>query len=92
MTTQPLRGAFLGDCDGIDSKQWSVDVVTMIGLINANLMTWPQSIGVMLGQGDRHDAHRAARGLLKLGISIDFHCRGRYLIEFMSHRDWQGLW
>ncbi len=89
MTTQPLRGAFLGATATALIQSSGLLMVTMIGLINANLMTLPQAIGVMLGQeiGTTLTAQLVA---FKIGnFNLIFIVVGVILIEFMSHRDWQ---
>ena len=64
-------------------------MVTMIGLINANLMTVEQSIGVMLGQeiGTTITAQIVA---FKIGnFNLVFVILGVVLLEFFQHRDWE---
>ncbi len=50
MTNKPLKGALFGVVATALIQSSSLLMVTMIGLINANLMTLPQAIGVMMGQ------------------------------------------
>jgi phosphate:Na+ symporter len=50
MTDKPLKGAFFGVIATALIRSSGVLMVTMIGLINANLMTLEQAIGVMMGQ------------------------------------------
>ncbi len=64
-------------------------MVTMIGLINANLMTVEQSISVMLGQeiGTTLTAQIVA---FKIGnFNMVFVVLGVILLEFFQHRDWK---
>jgi len=64
-------------------------MVTMIGLINANLMTVEQSIGVMLGQeiGTTLTAQIVA---FKIGnFNMIFVVLGVILFEFFQRRDWK---
>lgn len=89
MTTKPLRGAFLGAAATAMIQSSGLLMVTMIGLINANLMTLEQAIGVMMGQeiGTTLTAQFVA---FKIGnFNLIFIIVGVILIEFISHRDWQ---
>jgi phosphate:Na+ symporter len=64
-------------------------MVTMIGLINANLMTVEQSISVMLGQeiGTTLTAQIVA---FKIGnFNMIFVVLGVIIFEFFQHRDWE---
>jgi len=64
-------------------------MVTMIGLINANLMTVKQAIGVMLGQeiGTTFTAQIVAFNIGK--INLLFIVLGVCILEFVEDRDWK---
>ena len=64
-------------------------MVTMIGLINANLMTVEQAIGVMLGQeiGTTLTAQIVAFDIGKLNLL--FIVLGVVILEFAANRDWK---
>jgi phosphate:Na+ symporter len=64
-------------------------MVTMIGLINANLMTVEQAIGVMLGQeiGTTLTAQIVAFDIGKLNLL--FIVLGVVIFEFVENRDWR---
>lgn len=49
LTKRPYRGALIGAGVTVIIQSSSVTMVTMIGLINAGLLTLRQSIGIMLG-------------------------------------------
>jgi phosphate:Na+ symporter len=50
MTSRPFKGAILGAVATALIQSSSLLMVTMIGLINANVMTLEQAVGVMMGQ------------------------------------------
>lgn len=50
MTTKPFRGAIFGMVATALIQSSSLLMVTLIGLINANLMSLEQAVGVMMGQ------------------------------------------
>jgi phosphate:Na+ symporter len=50
MTNKPIKGALFGTVATALIQSSSLLMVTMIGLINANLMTLEQAVGVMMGQ------------------------------------------
>ena len=50
MTDKVLKGALFGAAATALIQSSSLLMVTMIGFINANLMTLEQAVGVMLGQ------------------------------------------
>jgi len=64
-------------------------MVTMIGLINANLMTVRQAIGVMLGQeiGTTFTAQIVAFNIGK--VNLLFIVLGVCILEFVEDRDWK---
>ena len=64
-------------------------MVTMIGLINANLMTVEQAIGVMLGQeiGTTLTAQVVAFDIGNFRLILVI--LGYILLEFFPHRDWR---
>ncbi|MBW2970855.1 Na/Pi cotransporter family protein [Candidatus Woesearchaeota archaeon] len=50
MTTQPLKGALFGATATAMLQSSSLLMVTVIGLVNANLLTLSQAINIILGQ------------------------------------------
>ncbi|HQE91462.1 MAG TPA: Na/Pi cotransporter family protein [Anaerolineae bacterium] len=87
MTGKPLRGAFFGAAATALIQSSGLLMVTMIGLINANLMTLNQAIGVMLGQeiGTTLTAQLVA---FKIGnLNTLFIIAGVVLVEFFAHRN-----
>lgn len=89
MTSHPLKGAIFGAGATALIQSSSLLMVTMIGLINANLMTLEQAVGVMMGQeiGTTLTAQVVA---FKIG-DLCFLCIaiGFILIEFAPHRGWR---
>jgi hypothetical protein len=57
MTNRPFRGAVFGAGATALLQSSSLLMVTMIGLINANLMTLEQAVGGDDGAGDWHHSH-----------------------------------
>jgi phosphate:Na+ symporter len=49
-TSKPIRGAIFGMIATAILQSSSLLMVTMIGLINANMMTLAQAVGVMMGK------------------------------------------
>ncbi|MEN8173672.1 MAG: Na/Pi cotransporter family protein [Chloroflexota bacterium] len=91
MTNRPIKGAAFGAVATALIQSSSLLMVTMIGLINANLMTLEQVIGVMLGQeiGTTLTAQIIA---FKVGdFSFIFIAVGLGMMEFSSKRSWQRL-
>ena len=89
MTNKPIKGAFFGSVATALIQSSSLLMVTMIGLINANLMTLPQAISVMLGQeiGTTLTAQIAA---FKIGdFCFLFIAAGFVLIEFVRKNGWR---
>lgn len=89
MTGRPIKGAVFGAVATALIQSSSLLMVTMIGLINANLMTLEQAIGVMMGQeiGTTLTAQVIA---FKIGdFCFLFIALGLVLTEFVSHRTWQ---
>ena len=64
-------------------------MVTMIGLINANLMSVQQAIGVMLGQeiGTTITAQIVAFDIGK--VNLLFIVAGVFILEFVANNDWK---
>lgn len=89
-TSKPLKGAAFGAMATALLQSSSLLMVTMIGLINANLLSLEQGIGVMLGQeiGTTFTGQIIA---FKVG-SIRFIAiaLGFVLIECDSQHKWQG--
>lgn len=89
VTNGRLKSAAFGAVSTAILQSSGLLMVTMIGLINANLMTVAQSIGVMLGQeiGTTLTAQVVAFdiGYYRLILVIV----GIVLIEFFPHHDWK---
>jgi phosphate:Na+ symporter len=91
MTNRPIKGAAFGAVATALIQSSSLLMVTMIGMINANLMTLEQAIGVMMGQeiGTTLTAQIIA---FKVGdFSFLFIALGLGMMEFTSKRSWQRL-
>ncbi len=89
VTCRPLRAAVFGAGATALLQSSSLLMVTMIGLINANLMTLPQVIGVMMGQeiGTTLTAQIAA---FHLGdYALIFVVIGYALLEFAPRERWR---
>jgi phosphate:Na+ symporter len=89
MTNRPMKGAIFGTVATALIQSSSLLMVTMIGLINANLMTLEQAVGVMMGQeiGTTLTAQIVA---FRLG-DFCFLCiaLGFVLIEFVPKNGWR---
>jgi phosphate:Na+ symporter len=89
LTDVPLKGAALGAVATALIQSSSLLMVTMIGLINSNLMTLEQAVGVMMGQeiGTTLTAQIAA---FKIGaLCFLFIALGFVLIEFTGGDNWR---
>ncbi len=89
MTSTRITGALFGTIATALIHSSGLLMVTMIGLINANLMTVEQSIGVMLGQeiGTTLTAQIVA---FKIGnFNMLFVVAGVIIFEFFQHKDWK---
>jgi phosphate:Na+ symporter len=89
MTNSPVKGAAFGTVATALIQSSSLLMVTMIGLINANLMTLEQAVGVMMGQeiGTTLTAQIVA---FKLGdFCFLFIALGFVLIEFVHANGWR---
>lgn len=89
MTSNLLRGAFFGAVATALIQSSSLLMVTIIGLINANLMTLEQAVGVMMGQeiGTTLTAQIAA---FRIGdLCLLFVALGFILVEFAPRRGWR---
>lgn len=89
MTNRPIKGAVFGAGATALIQSSSLLMVTIIGLINANLMTLEQAVGVMMGQqvGTTLTAQIIA---FKIGhFCYLFIALGLILVEFVSRRTWQ---
>ncbi|NIS82737.1 MAG: hypothetical protein GTO14_21630 [Anaerolineales bacterium] len=89
MTDRPIKGATFGAGATALIQISSLLMVTMIGFINANLMTLEQVVGVMMGQeiGTTITAQIIA---FKIGdLSFLFLALGFVLMEFVAHRTWR---
>ena len=88
-TSNRLRSAGFGAVATAVLQSSGLLMVTMIGLINANLMTVSQSIGVMLGQeiGTTITAQIVA---FDIGASrLILVILGFVMLEFFPHHDWK---
>jgi phosphate:Na+ symporter len=89
VTESRLRSAGFGAMATAFLQSSGLLMVTMIGLINANLMTVQQSIGIMLGQeiGTTITAQIVAYdiGASRLLLVII----GFIFLEYFEHRDWK---
>jgi phosphate:Na+ symporter len=89
LTNKPIKGAFFGAVATALIQSSSLLMITMLGLINANLMTLEQAVGVMMGQeiGTTLTAQIVA---FKIGdFCFLFIALGLVLIEFTPRRGWQ---
>jgi phosphate:Na+ symporter len=89
MTNKPIKGAIFGTVATALIQSSSLLMVTMIGLINANLMTLQQAIGVMMGQeiGTTLTAQIVA---FKVGdLCFLFIALGFVLMEFVQRDGWR---
>jgi len=87
MTSKPVKGAIFGALATALIQSSSLLMVTMIGLINANLMTLEQAVGVMMGQeiGTTLTAQIVA---FKIGdLCFLFIALGFLLVDFAPGRD-----
>ena len=89
-TNKPIKGAFFGFVATALLRSSGLLMVTMIGLLNANLFTLEQAIGVMLGQeiGTTVTAQIVAFnvGIIRF-IAIFL---GLLFMELGKERKWQG--
>ena len=89
MTNTPFKGAIFGAMATALIQSSSLLMVTMIGLINANLMTLEQAVGVMMGQeiGTTLTAQIVA---FKVGdLCFLFIAFGFVLTEFIPKNGWR---
>jgi phosphate:Na+ symporter len=89
LTNKPIKGAVFGAVATALIQSSSLLMVTMLGLINANLMTLEQAVGVMMGQeiGTTLTAQIVA---FEVGdFCFLLIAMGFVLIEFAPHRGWQ---
>ena len=89
MTSRPIKGAIFGTVATALIQSSSLLMVTMIGLINANLMTLEQAVGVMMGQeiGTTLTAQIVA---FKLGdFCFLFIALGFIMTEFIRKDSWR---
>ena len=49
VTNSPVKGMFVGTATTLMTQSSSITVLTLIGLVNAGIMTFRQSVNVMLG-------------------------------------------
>jgi phosphate:Na+ symporter len=89
VTSNRLKSAGFGALATAMIHSSGLLMVTMIGLINANLMTVEQSIGVMLGQeiGTTITAQIVAFDIGKLNLL--FIVLGVVILEFVPDRNWK---
>ncbi len=91
MTNRPIKGAFFGIIATAILQSSSLLMVTMIGLINANLLTLSQAVGVMMGKeiGTTITAQLIA---FNVGdISFLIIAIGFLLYEFVPRRRWRHI-
>ncbi len=89
-TSRPIRGAFFGMIATAILQSSSLLMVTMIGLINANMMTLAQAVGVMMGKeiGTTITAQIVA---FRVGdFSLLVIVIGLILYEFVPRRRWRS--
>lgn len=89
VTNNPIKGAFFGAVATALIQSSSLLMITMLGLINANLLTLEQAVGVMLGQeiGTTLTAQIVA---FDIGdFYLLFVALGFVLIEFAPRRGWR---
>jgi phosphate:Na+ symporter len=89
MTSRRITSALFGTIATALIHSSGLLMVTMIGLINANLMTVEQSIGVMLGQeiGTTLTAQIVAFNIGNFNML--FVVIGVIIFEFFQHKDWK---
>ncbi|HPW17852.1 MAG TPA: Na/Pi cotransporter family protein [Candidatus Aminicenantes bacterium] len=89
VTSNRFKSAGLGALATAMIQSSGLLMVTMIGLINANLMSVQQAIGVMLGQeiGTTLTAQVVAFDIGKFNLL--FVVLGIVLLEFVENRDWK---
>ncbi|MFT3890822.1 MAG: Na/Pi cotransporter family protein [Anaerolineales bacterium] len=89
MTSSRLRSAFFGTAATALIHSSGLLMVTMIGLINANLMTVEQTIGVIIGQevGTTLTAQIVAFNIGNFNML--FVVLGVVFFEFFSNREWK---
>jgi phosphate:Na+ symporter len=89
MTSRRITSALFGTVATALIHSSGLLMVTMIGLINANLMTVEQSIGVMLGQeiGTTLTAQIVAFNIGNFNML--FVVIGVIIFEFFQHKDWK---
>src|SRR5574339_97039 len=89
MTRGPFRSLIFGTVATALIHSSGLLMVTMIGLVNANLMTVQQTIGVIIGQevGTTLTAQIVA---FKIGnFNMVFVVLGVIFFEFFQNRDWK---
>jgi phosphate:Na+ symporter len=89
MTSSRLRSTLFGTIATALIHSSGLLMVMMIGMINANLMTVEQTIGVIIGQeiGTTLTAQIVA---FKIGnFNMVFVVLGVIIFEFFQHRDWK---
>jgi phosphate:Na+ symporter len=90
-TSKPIRGAIFGMIATAILQSSSLLMVTMIGLINANMMTLAQAVGVMMGKeiGTTITAQVVA---FRVGdYSFLVVAIGLLLYEFAPRRRWRSV-
>jgi phosphate:Na+ symporter len=88
MTNTTLKGAFFGAAATSLLQSSSLLMITLLGLVNAHLLTLEQAVGVMLGQeiGTTLTAQMVA---FDIGdYCLLFIALGLALKELFPHRDW----
>lgn len=91
MVNRPVKAAVFGAAATAIIQSSGMLMVTMIGLINANLMTLEQAISVMMGQeiGTTITAQIVS---FRIGsLAYIFITAGMVIKEFVSNRKWQDF-
>lgn len=89
MTSRPIRGAVFGTVATALIQSSSLLMVTMIGLINANLLALEQAIGVMMGQGIGTTLTAQIAAFETGNFSYLVIALGLVLAELVANRTWQ---
>jgi phosphate:Na+ symporter len=89
-TSRPLRGAMFGMIATAILQSSSLLMVTMIGLINANMMTLAQAVGVMMGKEIGTTITGQVVAFRVGDYSFLVVAIGLLLYEFAPRRNWRS--
>lgn len=89
MTNRPIKGAIFGATATALIQSSSLVMVMMIGLINANLMSLKQAVGVMLGQGIGTTLTAQVVAFNTGDYSYLFIVLGLAVMDFVPNRTWR---